>query len=334
MIALLTALVSAESPSSLPETQTKPQAILTEQFEQLGYQVTYTPGDQTGGYLLAEAPRAETGGRQLLLGHCDTVWPLGTLEKMPLVVANGVLSGPGTYDMKAGLVQGIFALRALRDLGLTPTLAPVFLINSDEEIGSFESRDMIETQAKLAARALILEPASGPTGKLKTARKGVGGFEIVVRGKAAHAGLEPEKGVSAILGMAQIIPELFELSDLSRGRTVNVGVIRGGTQSNVIAAECRVDVDVRITSMEDAVEVESQIRALSPTLPGTTIEITGGFDRPPLGSDTAQSGTVAVDETTGRTIRLGAGGVCSRRRFRWQLYEHPYRHAGWSRPGG
>lgn len=282
MVALLVALVTAESPSSDPAAQAGPQALLIDQFEQLGYRIVHTPGQVTGGTLLAEAPTAGARARQLLLGHCDTVWPIGTLTTMPLVIEDGILRGPGAYDMKAGLVQGLFALRALRDLGLDPPLTPIFLVNSDEEIGSFESRAIIEAEAQRAARALILEPASGPTGKLKTARKGVGGFEIVVRGKAAHAGLEPEKGVSAILGMAQIIPALFALSDLSRGLTVNVGVITGGLQSNVIAPECRIEVDVRITSMDDAARVEQQIRALAPTLPGTTIAITGGFDRPPL----------------------------------------------------
>ncbi|MEZ4518981.1 MAG: M20 family metallopeptidase [Chloroflexota bacterium] len=282
MLALLADLVTAESPSSVPETQAGPQAILTDQFSQLGYRVTHTPGATSGGYLLAESPGAETGDRQLLLGHSDTVWPVGTLEQMPLVIEDGIMRGPGVFDMKAGLVQGVFALRALRDLGLEPASAPVFLINSDEEIGSFESREAIEAQAKLAMRTLVLEPASGPTGRLKTARKGVGGFEIIVRGKAAHAGLEPEKGVSAILGMAQIIPALFALSDYDRGLAVNVGIIQGGMRSNVIAPECRAIVDIRIASMDDAAPIEAKVRAMMPTLPGTAIEIIGGIDRPPL----------------------------------------------------
>lgn len=308
MVGLLSALVMAESPSTVPEAQAAPQAILTEQLTQLGYRVTHTPGERTGGTLLAEAPGADARPRQLLLGHCDTVWPIGTLATMPLILEDGLLRGPGTYDMKAGLVQGIFALRALHELGLEPLLAPVFLINSDEEIGSFESRAAIEAEAGRAARALILEPASGPRGQLKTARKGVGGFEIVVGGKAAHAGLEPEKGVSAILGMAQIVPALFALSDLARGLTVNVGVIRGGLQSNVIAPDCRAEVDVRITSMADAERVEAQIRALAPSLPGTTVTITGGFDRPPLERTPANRALWELAE------RLGA-------EFGWALEE-------------
>lgn len=283
MLALLAALVEAESPSNVPEAQALPLSLLYEQFNALGYRIQRTPGRRTGGYLLAEAPEASNGrARQLLLGHCDTVWPIGTLKKMPLVVEDGIMRGPGVFDMKSGLVQGIFALRALRELELDPPLTPVFLINTDEEIGSFESREVIEAQAKLAGRALILEPASGPSGKLKTARKGVGGFEVVVRGRAAHAGLEPEKGISAILGLAQLIPTLFAMSEPERGVTVNVGIISGGLQSNVIAPESRAEVDVRVPTMDDAARIEAQIRALAPPLPGTTIEVTGGFERPPL----------------------------------------------------
>ncbi|MBP8949562.1 MAG: M20/M25/M40 family metallo-hydrolase, partial [Candidatus Promineofilum sp.] len=197
MVALLSALVAAESPSDAPETQAGPQASLRAQFAQLGYAVEHTVGAHTGGYLVARAPNPDGRPTQLLLGHCDTVWPVGTLAEMPLAVEGDVLRGPGSYDMKAGLVQGLFALRTLQELGLELPLAPVFLVNSDEEIGSIESRPAIEQLAREAARALILEPA-GPGGQLKTQRKGLGDFEIVVHGRAAHAGNEPEKGVSAI----------------------------------------------------------------------------------------------------------------------------------------
>ena len=280
MVALLSALVAAESPSDAPETQAGPQAILRAQFAQLGYDVAHTPGTRTGGYLVARAPNA--GGRpsQLLLGHCDTVWPVGTLADMPLVVEGDVLRGPGSYDMKAGLVQGLFALRALQELGLTPPLAPVFLVNSDEEIGSIESRPAIEQLAQEAARALILEPA-GPGGQLKTQRKGLGDFEIVVHGRAAHAGNEPEKGVSAILGMMELIHTLHALNDYPRGVSVNVGVISGGLRGNVVPPECRATVDVRTTTMADAARLEETIRAL-PAPPGTTLTISGGFERGPL----------------------------------------------------
>ena len=279
---LLSELVAAESPSDVPETQAGPMAILMEQFDRLGYEVSHTPGTRTGGHLIARHPAAESRPRQLLLGHCDTVWALGTLAEMPLEIEGDILRGPGSFDMKGGLAQGVFALRALHDLGLEPALAPVFLINTDEEIGSIESRPIIEQLAAESTRALILEPAAGSRGALKTARKGVGDFEIVVRGRAAHAGLEPEKGISAVLGMAGIVTQLATLNDYPRGLSVSVGVISGGLRSNVVAPDCRAEVDVRASTVADARELEQAIRNLKPALPGTTLEIRGGFDRPPL----------------------------------------------------
>jgi len=304
MVALLSDLVMAESPSDVPETQAGSLAILRDQFDRLGYRVQQSPGERTGGYLIARHPTADSRPRQLLLGHCDTVWPVGTLAGMPLEIDGDILRGPGSFDMKGGLVQGIFALRALRDLGLEPPCAPVFLINSDEEIGSFESRPTIERLAQESTRALILEPSAGPEGKLKTARKGVGDFEIVVCGRASHAGLEPEKGISAILGMAQIVIALAALNDYSRGVSVSVGRISGGTRSNVIAAECRAIVDVRAVTVADAERLESAIRALRPSLEGTTIEISGGFDRPPLERTTRNAALWELAHETGAELGL------------------------------
>ncbi len=282
MVALLADLVAAESPSDAPETQAGPIGIVYEQFERLGYHARHTPGTRTGGYLVARHPTADSRPRQLLVGHCDTVWPVGTLAEMPLEVEGDILRGPGSFDMKGGLVIGLFALRALRDLGLEPPLAPVFLVNTDEEIGSIESRPMIEQLAADSARALILEPAAGPSGALKTARKGIGDFEIVVHGRAAHAGLEPEKGISAIVGMAEIVRALAALNDYPRGVSVSVGLINGGARSNVVPAECRAVVDVRAATVADAERLEQAVRDLPPPLEGTTLTISGGFDRPPL----------------------------------------------------
>ncbi len=282
MVALLAELVAAESPSDVPETQAGPIGILYEQFDRLGYHVRHTPGTRTGGYLIARHPTAGERPTQLLLGHCDTVWAVGTLAEMPLEIEGDILRGPGSFDMKGGLTQGIFALRALHELGLEPPLAPVFLINTDEEIGSIESQPVIEQLAAESARALILEPSAGAAGKLKTARKGIGDFVIVVRGRASHAGLEPEKGVSAILGMAEIVRALATLNDYPRGVSVNTGLISGGLRSNVVAPECRAVVDVRAATVADAEQLEQAVRALTPPLEGTTLEITGGFDRLPL----------------------------------------------------
>ncbi len=282
MVALLADLVAAESPSDIPETQAGPLGILFEEFNRLDYHVRHTPGTRTGGYLIARHPAAADRPTQLLLGHCDTVWPVGTLADMPLEVEGDVLRGPGSYDMKGGLVQGLFALRALRDLGMEPSLAPVFLVNTDEEIGSIESRPVIEQLAAASARALVLEPGAGPNGALKTARKGLGDFTIIVHGRAAHAGNEPEKGVSAILGMAELVRTLTALNDYPRGVSVNIGVINGGLRPNVVPPECRAEVDVRATTTADAARLEATIRALAPPLPGTTLTIHGGFERGPL----------------------------------------------------
>lgn len=303
MISLLSALVLAESPSSDPATQAAPLRLLTQELETLGFQVEHTPGQLSGGYLTAHKPGAG-GGAQLLLGHCDTVWPVGTLSEMPLVVEGDTLRGPGSFDMKAGLVIGLFALRALRELRLEPPLAPVFFINTDEEIGSGESRGAIESLAQRAERALVLEPAAGADGKLKTARKGVGSFDVIVRGVAAHAGLEPEKGVSAILGMAELTRTLHGLADLSRGLSVNVGVVHGGLRSNVVAPECRAEVDVRASTVADARQLEETILALPAPLPGTTLEISGGFERGPLERTPRNRALWALAEAAGRELGM------------------------------
>lgn len=216
------------------------------------------------------------------MGHTDTVWPVGTLDAMPVRVENGHVRGPGTFDMKAGLVQGIFALEALDSLGLEPPATPVWLINSDEEIGSPESKRWVRLVARNVVRTFVLEPAYGPDGHLKTARKGVARFRITVRGRSAHAGLDPTAGASAIVELSHVIQKLHALTDLDRGTTVNVGTIRGGTRANVIAAEASAEVDVRVSTMADAEVVTRAIQAVRPETPGTTIEIESGIEIPPL----------------------------------------------------
>jgi glutamate carboxypeptidase len=201
---------------------------------------------------------------------------------MPVRLEDGMLRGPGVYDMKAGLTQIVFALRALHALAIEPQVAPVVFVNSDEEIGSIESAEHIHRLAPQMNRAFVLEPSLGLSGKLKTARKGVGRFQITVHGRAAHAGLDPEKGVSAILELSHVIQKLFALNDSGRGISVNVGIIEGGTRSNVIAAESQAIVDVRVPTQADADEIEVAIRALQPETPGTHLEISGSMGRPPL----------------------------------------------------
>ncbi|NCF67870.1 MAG: M20/M25/M40 family metallo-hydrolase [Chloroflexi bacterium] len=285
MIAFLSKLVLAESPSSSPEAQALPLTILWEMLDELGFGVQLIPGKKTGGQLLArlKAQDSSDGVRQqLLIGHCDTVWPMGTLKEMPLEVEGNVVRGPGVFDMKGGLTQMVFALKAVLALGHELQVAPVVFVNSDEEIGSRESRSYIIRLAKQVQRAFILEPALGVSGKLKTARKGVGRFDVVVRGKAAHAGLDPEKGISAILALSHVIQELYTLNDLQEGISVNVGLIEGGLQSNVIAPEGRATVDVRVPTKAEVRRLEESIMNLEPPMPGISLEIEGGFNRPPL----------------------------------------------------
>ena len=228
------------------------------------------------------ARRVRRRPMQLLVGHCDTVWPIGTIDVMPVRVVEGQIRGPGVFDMKAGLVQMIFALRALRHLDCELPATPIVVINSDEETGSADSRRITVRLARRAVRAFVLEPAYGAAGKLKTSRKAVGEFEIVIRGRAAHAGLSPSEGASAVLELSHQIQRLFAMNDPSRGISVNVGTIDGGVRPNVVAAEVRARVDVRVPTMADADRLETAIRGLAPVDERSSIQVSGSFGHPPL----------------------------------------------------
>jgi len=283
MVEMLVSLVEKESPTDVVASQAAVQSQLSDALCELGFGVRHVPGRETGGHLFAVPEHRERGKpAQLLIGHSDTVWPLGTLETMPVVVENGHVRGPGTFDMKAGIVQGIFALRALRELGHQPPATPVWFINSDEETGSPESKRYVRLIAKHVARAFVLEPALGLVGHLKTARKGVGRFVVRVHGKAAHSGLDPTGGASAIHELMHVVQRLHAITDLERGVTVNVGVVRGGSRVNVIAAEAEAEVDVRILSASDGEAITETIHAMRALTPGTSLEIEGGIQIPPL----------------------------------------------------
>jgi len=284
MAELLERLVLCESPSGDRESLIHVMGVLSNAFSERRFRPFILAGKQSGGMLVAmpkERPRHRP--HQLLLGHCDTVWPLGTLETMPARTADGTFWGPGSYDMKAGLVQGLFAIEALAAAGIESLpVTPVFCINSDEEIGSHESTRVIIRFARSADRCFVLEPSLGPDGDLKTARKGVGSFTITVRGKAAHAGLDPGKGASAILELSLVIQKLFALNDAEKGITVNVGTIDGGLSANVVAPESKASVDVRVPSMEDAERIEKAIHSIEAETPGTEVLIEGSVRRPPM----------------------------------------------------
>jgi len=283
MIVLLKRLVLAESPSTNPGSQAQVLTLLREELQQLDYDVKHIPGKSTGGHLVGRVSKASVAQpAQLLLGHCDTVWPIGTLTTMPFSIDGNIIRGPGVFDMKGGLVQMMFALKTLSELQLKPILAPIVLINSDEEIGSGESELHIMDLAKVVERVFVLEPALGLSGRLKTARKGVGQFEIRVFGRAAHAGLDPEKGISAILELSHIIQKLFAMNDFEKGISVNVGLVQGGLRPNIVAPTSRAVVDVRVPSAEYAYKMEQEILGLEPSLSGVKLSIEGRIDRPPL----------------------------------------------------
>lgn len=282
MEALLLRLALAESPSGEPQSVKEILTILSAELKSSGLRVRRLAG-RMGGFLYARQPLCSARSPfQLLIGHCDTVWPAGTLGTMPVRAESEILYGPGVFDMKAGLVQMIYALRVLRELNLAAPANCKVVVNSDEEIGSPDSTPLIGSLARRAQRAFILEPAFGKSGKLKTARKAVGTFTLTIKGRAAHAGVSPEEGASAILELSHQVQRLFALNDPSRGITVNVGTIAGGTRSNVIAAEVRANIDVRVRTLDDAQTVESAIRSLNPVNSETVLHVNGGFDHPPM----------------------------------------------------
>jgi len=241
-------------------------------------------GGKFGKHLTCEMqlPGRKKSGQILALGHLDTVWPLGTLRTMPFREAGGRLWGPGVLDMKSGIAFFVFAARALRELDIPVASKVLLQLNSDEEVGSESSRELTEKNAGRSKAVLVLEPGTGLEGKLKTARKGVGDFTLVVRGKAAHAGVDFAAGASAVLELARQINRVAGFTILSRGITVNPGVISGGTRSNVVAAEARAHVDIRVLKLKDAPGLEKKFRSLRPLDPRCSIEVTGGLNRPPM----------------------------------------------------
>jgi len=280
---LLKNLVEAESPSTHPETHDGVRRILRLALASAGYESRETGGPQKPRHVFARPSNRRRGQpSQLVLGHYDTVWPVGTVDDRPFRVDGNIVHGPGSFDMKGGLAQIVLALMAIRDLELETPVLPVVFVNADEEIGSRSSTRYIRALAQHAERALVLEPALGERGDIKTARKGIGRFTITVFGKAAHAGLDPEGGASAILELSHIIQKMFALNDVERGITVNVGTIDGGIQPNVIAPHSTAVVDVRVPTVAAGNEIEYIIHSLQPTTSGVRLHIEGGIGRPSM----------------------------------------------------
>lgn len=307
MKSLLKKFVETESPSHDREAVNRVGALVAEEARRLGAQVEVIPNQETGNHVIARWGSGK--GNILLLCHMDTVFPLGTLAKMPFREADGKIYGPGILDMKAGIVICLAAIEELRNAdGLN---RPVTLLcTSDEEIGSHSSREWIEKLAQESAAVFVFEPAL-VDGSLKTWRKGGGGYRITVKGRAAHAGGDHEKGRNAIEEMAHQILAIQKLTDYSRQTTLNVGVITGGTVSNVVPDESFIEVDVRVMQPGEWERIESEMNKLKPVLDGTSLHISGHFNRPPMPFDDTMSATFekAKSIAAGIGMELKAGGT-------------------------
>ena len=309
LLDLIHALVTIESPTDNKGAVDRCGAVLADRLRSIGAAVTAVPQTEAGDHLLA---RFGTGARQVLvIGHFDTVWPLGQLDRMPFREEAGRLHGPGVLDMKAGIALGMLATRALVDLAPSSDTRITMLWTTDEETGSDTSRALIEAEARQSEAVLVLEPALAG-GALKTARKGVGQYELSVHGLSAHAGVDPRKGVNAIRELALQVLAVDAIRDLDRGISVNVGVISGGTRSNVVPDFATASVDVRAETMADADGIDRAMRALAAQTAGARLEVDGGFNRPPM---ERSAGVVRLFETAracaaeiGITLQEGATG--------------------------
>jgi glutamate carboxypeptidase len=302
MLADLRALVEVESPSD-DKASTDQLAGFLQRFlpDRLDCRVDVIDQPRFGNHVRVEVGPRGGGKPIVMLGHFDTVWPLGTLATMPFRVADGRAFGPGAFDMKAGLVIGIEALSVLQGSGELH-VPVVFLFTSDEEVGSLSSRPHIEAEAAASRATLVLEPAAGRS--LKTSRKGVGFFQVKVEGLAAHAGSNPEQGTSAIEELARLVLDLQGMNDPATGTTVNVGVIRGGTRPNVVSAAASAEVDLRVRTMADAQRLEELILGLQPHNPRTRVTVSGGINRPPMERTTGVASMYDLAAKAGREIGL------------------------------
>jgi glutamate carboxypeptidase len=276
-----------ESPSLEKKPTDRCCKLIANEWRKRGVDVEILPQKVRGDLLhISWTPAKSTSTRGLsqilVLGHYDTVYPSGTLTNMPFRVSAGKAYGPGTFDMKAGMVQALFAVDALLALKIYPGKRVVFLWTSDEEIGSQSSRKLLESEARRSDAVFVLEPSLGRKGLLKTARKGVGEAQIVVHGRASHAGLAPEEGVNAIHELAAQIARMEKWNDLRRGLSINADIIEGGSRTNVIAEYAKATLDLRAWRLTDMRRLEKRLYSLKPIHRGAKLEMRGGFDRPPL----------------------------------------------------
>ena len=312
IVSTIRELVEIESPSDNKAAANRMADFIANRFSQLGGEVRLHPAKDFGNHLEINFA-GKSAKPVLLLGHYDTVYPLGTLATMPCRILGDKMSGPGVLDMKSGIALMLHALAALKDWhqeavhgGLQRPVA--VLLVSDEEVGSTSSRALTESLAKQAAAVLVIEPAHGPQGAVKTARKGVGDYLVKVTGKASHAGLDFEKGVNAILELSRQIEKISSFTDLKKGLTVNVGIVSGGSRTNVVPADAETQVDVRIARMKDAAGIDKKMRSLRTLNRKCKIEVSGGINRPPM-------------ERTGGVAALYRQASAIARELGWKLGE-------------
>ncbi len=287
VLADLKAFVELESPTTDKAAVDRAGKHLAGRFADAARaEIVWHPQERWGDHFEA---RVGSGPRRvLLLGHFDTVWPVGTLQRLPCRIDGDRMTGPGCFDMKYGDIQAVWALRAIVESGAAADKTFVFFGNTEEEVGSPTSRSIIERLARQSECALILEPAVGEEGAVKLWRKGVGMYRLLLQGVASHAGADPERGRSAVLELAHQIIDLYAINDAAKGTTVNVGVVRGGTRSNVIAASAEAEIDLRVRTMDEARRADERIKARPTFVEGVTTEVTGGLNRPPM-EETAAS---------------------------------------------
>ncbi len=284
MVDLLQTLVNMDSPSTDADKTNEITHFVGELCREMGAEVEYLSRPNVGDHVRAswypEGVDSLDGGL-LMLCHLDTVWPVGEAEKRPFKVEGDVATGPAVFDMKTGAVQAIMAVKMMVEAGTMPDRPITLLCNTDEENGSITSRPIIEELARKSSHVLVLEP-SVPPGALKTFRKGVGRFDVTARGRASHSGADHAAGISAIEEMARQVLDLHAITDYETGTTVNVGVVEGGSRSNVVAERCTARVDLRVSSVEEGERVVEQILGLTPHLEGASVEVKGGLNRPPM----------------------------------------------------
>ncbi len=282
MVETISQLVEIESPSDVKAAVDRLGAVLGSRFEEIGGRVSFHPAEKSGNQLQVDFKASRSSGQNsvLLLGHMDTVYPIGTISKMPCRVAKGRVWGPGVLDMKSGIALALHVMGALREWGLARPVT--LLLVSDEEVGSKSSRALTKKLARSAAAVLVLEPAYGLHGAVKTARKGVADYTVKITGKAAHSGLDFEQGQSAVLELAKQICEISKLVDLKRGITLNVGKVSGGTRVNVVPAEATALLDLRVATVRDGVRLDRKLVTLKPFNRKCKVAVSGGFNRPPM----------------------------------------------------